>query len=79
MKFDCDHCGAEINDEHPGGLAFGPPKPYSRSVEKYHICENCWPLMKNWIRFRPAPALSVGEAIEKLREIVKKRPGFLLP
>lgn len=39
IKADCDSCGKRI--EKQAALMFSPPD--GKMVQKYHICEECWP------------------------------------
>lgn len=39
MKLRCSHCSEEL--ENAGALLFSPPRN-DGSVEKFHICRNCW-------------------------------------
>lgn len=49
----CDKCGEEFGKY--GAVAFSNPKTLpdgtcGRDVGKYHICEKCWVLFKEWLK-----------------------------
>lgn len=46
FAFDCDRCGKPL--DKPGALLFGPPGLFpARTVEKLHICVDCWPEVRS--------------------------------
>lgn len=46
FAFDCDRCGNGLVE--PGALIFGPPGLFpARTVEKLHICFDCWPAVRS--------------------------------
>jgi len=65
----CQKCGNTLNA--PGGLVFGPPVD-DYKVEKFHLCEDCYELLSEWLyaeksRF-PQPKAEVSEADISLEE-----------
>lgn len=50
---ECDRCGHEL--DKPGALVFRPPGLFpARTVEKLHICLDCWPTLRSSIMHFPA-------------------------
>ena len=53
LMIKCNKCGDYLDDH--GGLVFAPPNTKSNDssrwsrVEKYHVCENCWPELEKWL------------------------------
>lgn len=57
MIFRCYKCRKDL--EQPGALVFSPPLKTKSdandlcSVEKYHICTNCFTLLLGWLLKTP--------------------------
>lgn len=47
LYIDCDRCGSELNE--PSALVFSPPSKFGNAVTKYHICEDCFYGLSEWM------------------------------
>jgi len=53
IRIYCTRCGREL--ERPGAVLLTPPKDWSNSVEKQHLCELCWLEVDEFIKRGPKP------------------------
>jgi hypothetical protein len=43
LDIKCDMCGRRLSE--PGAIVFSPPLKGAWTVEKYHVCADCWPVI----------------------------------
>lgn len=51
IRIYCTRCGLEL--EKPGAVTLAPPKAWSDSVEKGHLCEACWLAVDEFVKRGP--------------------------
>ncbi len=45
IELKCTRCNKELTES--GALVFSPPQEHC--VEKWHLCRNCWVMLRHWL------------------------------
>ena len=53
LDLKCDKCGGNLNQ--PGALLFSPPIENGWTVDKYHLCVDCWSVLLEQVRVGKHP------------------------